>query len=273
MTPPRTIPDGDVLELSDLNLAETAREMVRWHSQYEMRETTDLLCVAGNDGFPVGYTNCVMALGTASPADPAAVLASAGAFFYPMGRGYTLWTRDHLDGELAAHAQSAGLTHLSDTPGMVLDAPIVEPALPQGVRVAFAETAGAMKEFAAVVPRAYESTGLPIAISSRYFEAPERMLHPHVLSVVGYLNDEPVATALAILSHGIAGLCWVGTVEAARGMGIGEACTRAVGNLAFDRGARCLVLQASAQGEPIYLRMGYRVVTRYAWYVSGPKDA
>jgi len=28
------------------------------------------------------------------------------------------------------------------------------------------------------------------------------------------------------------------------------------------------VLQASRQGEPVYRRMGYREITRYAWYVD-----
>ena len=121
MTPPRTISDGDVLELSDLNLAETAREMVRL--AFTIRDARDHgPVVRGRQRrLPGGLHELCDGPGTAPPADPAAVLASAGEFFDPMGRGYTLWTRDHLDGELAAHAQSAGLTRLSDTPGMVLD--------------------------------------------------------------------------------------------------------------------------------------------------------
>ncbi len=73
---------------------------------------------------------------------------------------------------------------------------------------------------------------------------------------------------MTILSHGIAGVYWVGTVEEARGYGLGDLCTRTVSNAAFDRGAKRVVLQASKQGEPIYLRMGYREVTRYLWYAT-----
>ena len=63
---------------------------------------------------------------------------------------------------------------------------------------------------------------------------------------------------------------WVVTLPEARGRGLGEACTRLAGNRAFELGARCMILQASSHGEPTYLRMGYREITRYRWYVKGP---
>jgi predicted GNAT family acetyltransferase len=59
----------------------------------------------------------------------------------------------------------------------------------------------------------------------------------------------------------------------ARGKGLAELCTRAVGNLAFDLGARVVVLQASVMGEPVYRRMGYREVTRYPYYLQLPPSA
>jgi len=75
-----------------------------------------------------------------------------------------------------------------------------------------------------------------------------------------------VAAAQTLLSHGIAGVYWVGTVEGARSRGLGEAVTRAVTNAAFDRGATANSLQASPMGEPIYRRMGYEEIYRYTTY-------
>jgi hypothetical protein len=46
-----------------------------------------------------------------------------------------------------------------------------------------------------------------------------------------------------------------------------EACTRCVTNEALRRGAAFVVLQASKFGEPIYLRMGYKEITKYPWYM------
>jgi predicted acetyltransferase len=84
---------------------------------------------------------------------------------------------------------------------------------------------------------------------------------------VAYRGRHPVSAAQVFLSHGIAGIYWVGTVEAARGEGLAEAVTRAVGNMAFDQGAGLSSLQASRMGEPIYRRMGYVDVYRCEDYV------
>ena len=75
---------------------------------------------------------------------------------------------------------------------------------------------------------------------------------------------------MCLLSHGVAGIYWVGTLPEARGRGIAEACTRAATNAGFAAGASFAALQASVMGEPIYRRMGYREVTRYPWYVVMP---
>jgi predicted GNAT family acetyltransferase len=72
---------------------------------------------------------------------------------------------------------------------------------------------------------------------------------------------------MSLLSHGIAGIYWVGTVPSARRRGLATLCTQAVGNDAFAQGARRVVLQASAEGEPLYRAMGYREFTRYPWYL------
>ena len=261
--------DAEILELADLNLAESAREMLRWHTGYAMQEADDLLLAASHDPFPIGYSNTAMPLGTAPPADPAALLEGAERFFDARGRGFTLWVRAHLDAPLAKHAESCGLSALSDMPGMVLDAPVKDAALGPGIRVEEVSDPSRLRDLGVVLPAAYSTMGLPEENSRALFAMPERIAHPHVIAVVGYQGDRPVSAAMALLSHGIAGVYWVGTCAEARGHGLGDACTRRVGNLAFERGARCVVLQASQQGEPIYLRMGYREVTRYAWYFRG----
>ena len=99
------------------------------------------------------------------------------------------------------------------------------------------------------------------------FSDPSAFLVPHVYAVVAYRDRQPASCALALMSHGIAGIYYVGTVEAARGMGLAEHCTRAVGNAAIKLGARCVILQASIYGEPLYRRMGYMEFTRYPWFV------
>jgi GNAT superfamily N-acetyltransferase len=70
---------------------------------------------------------------------------------------------------------------------------------------------------------------------------------------------------MTVVTHGVAGIYWVGTTPAARGRGLAELCARAADNAGFDLGARITSLQASVMGEPVYRRMGYVEVTRYPY--------
>lgn len=246
--------------------------MCRWHAGGELQELGDLLLVAGVDPFPVGYNNAAMCLAAESPTEPSRLIRAADGFFTQRGRGYTLWTREHLDTGLAKEAEAAGLNPLPSMPGMLLEAPIGEQKAPAGARIELLSDPAQISDFAEVSARAYAAMGLPAELCQRMFSMPARVLQPHVLIALAYRGDAPVAAAMAILSHGIAGIYWVGTVPEARKSGLGEACTRVVGDTAFERGAACAILQASEQGEPIYRRMGYREITRYAWWVRSPQE-
>ena len=259
---------SELLELADLNLFEAAREMARWSPQSEIREANDLLLIAGPDPFPVGYANAAFALSRGERAAPRVVIEDARRFFSDRKRGYTLWARAHLDAGLQAAAVESGLARVSDSPGMLLERPTSEQPLAPDATLSFVEDAAGARDFARIAAGAYASLGMPAKVTARLFATPERMLRPHLITCLARCDGEPAAAALAILSHGIAGIYWVGTLETHRRRGLGEACTRAVGNAAFARGAAAVVLQASRQGEPIYLRMGYREITRYVWFVD-----
>jgi ribosomal protein S18 acetylase RimI-like enzyme len=128
-----------------------------------------------------------------------------------------------------------------------------------------------VQDFKQVVAEAFHDLGFPKEASERYFAQAQRVISPYLVMATVYLKGEPASTALAILSHGIAGIYWVGTIKKARGMGLAEYCTREVSNAAFALGARKVVLQASKFGEPIYLKMGYREFTRYPWFICSSK--
>ena len=93
------------------------------------------------------------------------------------------------------------------------------------------------------------------------------MLAPHVIGRVP--RRRPVSVAQILLSHGIAGVYSVGSLEAARGPDRG-AVTRHVTNLGFDLGATNVQLQASPMGEPIYRRMGYEDLYRRQFRLAAP---
>jgi ribosomal protein S18 acetylase RimI-like enzyme len=93
---------------------------------------------------------------------------------------------------------------------------------------------------------------------------------PHIAAFLALVLGEPAAGAMVVVTHGVAGIYWVGTTPSARGRGLAELCTRVATNRGFDLGARMAALQASTMGEPIYARMGYATVTHYPTLVQLP---
>jgi GNAT superfamily N-acetyltransferase len=254
-----------LVDLADRHLHEATREMASWCGKPDIVESADLLLVAGAEDVPVGYANAAF-VRAGSATEPGVLVDRARRFFAERRRGYTLWTHTHHDAALQNAARRAGLQRIVEMPGLVLDRPLPESPRPAGVALHVVETREQARSFAAVAVRAY--TALASDPLEASFARPEGLLGPHVIAVLATVRGEPAATALAVLSHGIAGVYWVGTTEPHRGRGLGEACTRAVGNAAFARGAPAVTLQATRQGEPIYRRMGYREITRYTWYVD-----
>jgi ribosomal protein S18 acetylase RimI-like enzyme len=255
----------DLLYLSDLNLTESVREMTRWQIEGQIVEQHDLLITKGADASPV--TNC--AIRTSPYAEPAAGSAMdfIQNYYGRYNSGFSMYIRNHVDADLKLVCESLQMVKVSDAPGMVIDSIIPEKPLADSIEIrAITDIQGAA-DFASVAIDSYQSLGMRAEIGNRIFAAPERMLKPHTYMVVGYVNGIQSSCALALFSHSIAGVYWVGTAQNARGKGLAEACTRAVTNMALERGASAVVLQASKFGEPIYRRMGFTEFTRYPWYM------
>ncbi len=87
--------------------------------------------------------------------------------------------------------------------------------------------------------------------------------------LVGYVEDAPVCTAEALLYADVAGLYNIVTLPEHQRRGYGTAITLAALELARDAGYRTATLQASAQGEPVYRRLGFEQVGEYLLYGIG----
>ena len=78
---------------------------------------------------------------------------------------------------------------------------------------------------------------------------------------------------MTIVNHGVAGIYWVGSLDEARGRGLGRAVTAAATNAGFDLGAEVASLQASPMGGPVYLAMGFETIYDYRLLLSPAPDA
>lgn len=260
--------DAALALLGHRNCIEFCREAARWSGRTgEVDEVDGMLFFATGSTLPVTL-NGAYRIDPDVPADE--VVARADAWFAWRGRGFTLSTNDRPgndDADLLAAGAAADLADLVHSPAMFVRRPVDAREAPAGIELRWVHDQHGVDDFVAVNDDAYATYGMPRGEIAASITAVDRFTEPHVQSVVAYQGDLPVAAAQIVLSHGIAGVYWVGTVESARGAGLGDLVTRTVTNRAFELGAAAVTLQASSMGEPIYARMGYETLYRYVGLV------
>lgn len=252
---------ADALLRADLNYAEAQREFTRRGGGVVLDEG-GVLCFAGGHPMPV-LVNGVIRIDPQVTADE--VLARARSFFRVHRRGFSVLMRGSPDADLGAAAEAAGMVAMGDPPGMILPARLPDPPVPDGITVRRVANAADVAAFAQVQGEAYATYGMPADVAPTVFARRESAVAPHLVAFLALDGDTPVAGALTIVTHGVSGVYWVGTVPAARGRGLAALVTTLAGNAGFDLGAQMGALQASVMGEPVYRRLGWTAVTRYPY--------
>ena len=254
----------ELVELSDLNYAEAMRDLSR-RAGGAVLDEDGLLLFTGGHTLPV-LANATMR--TQRGLAAADVLARARAFFGARGRGFTVLVRAHADADLADAAADAGLLAMGEMPAMVLQRRLADAVPPPGIDLRPVTTVEDVAAYGQVMGAAYATYGMPEDVLPAMLRTLDTLRAPHIIAFVARVDGKPVAGAMTVITHGVAGIYWVGTTPGARGRGLAELCTRAAGNAGFDLGARIAALQASPMGEPVYRRMGYVEVTRYPYLVQ-----
>ncbi len=247
--------------LAELNLAAVARIHRQWQPAATVEEADGLLLMKGTVPIPAPFQNCLIRTSSALP--PATVLERAKAFFGGSANPYAAMTSSLRDADLEHALLAEGFTRQADLPSMLADAPLATSALPAPWQLKVARDAADIQAFVKVCAQAYESLGLPGFLTPSYFVDQAAMLAPDTTIVLACnAKGEAVAATMALHTGEVAGLYWVGTLPEARGAGLAAACTALATNLAFERGAKAVTLQASHMGEAIYRKLGYREYAR-----------
>ncbi len=196
--------------------------------------------------------------------DPEELLARARAFFGERGRGFSVWARGGVDEDrdLIAAAEAAGLQPVYEMPEMILGQRAKERPLPDGVELRRVASAADASEYWQVAALAYSSLGFPNESFGSYTNH-AGLLADNVAAFLAYTDGRPAGIAMTIVSHGVAGIYWVGSVEEARNRGLGWTVTAAAVNAGFDLGAKIASLQASPMGESLYSAMGFERAFTY----------
>jgi ribosomal protein S18 acetylase RimI-like enzyme len=246
---PAMVTPVDAARGAALNEQELWREMVRW-SGGRIVEERGVLLVSG----PSAYLR--VAIRSDPLVDGEAVVARATEFFDGEPAGFLVLVRrpDDEDIERAAVAQGfvAGWTERP----MVLTAAPAARDLPDDVDVRVVADERAVVDYGRVVAVANDDPGererAPLLFHG------ETIVAPHIAAFVAYLGDEPVACAMTLVSHRVAGVFYVATVEHARRRGLGDALTRMAARAGFELGAEAAWLGASEMGAGLYRRIGFR---------------
>ena len=247
-----------LLRAMDLNYWEMFREIVRLSRGAELLETPQ---------YYMGYTprgtlfhNLVM-LRDAVEID--ALFAAARRFYLDRGAPFSIWTRAHADAELEAALRERGFQLFTAMPGMALLGDPGTRCEPPGLKIRPTVDDAGRRDYLTVTAAAYATYGAPPEYAEDAFVSLESVCAPHIQGFVGYVAGAPVAAAAVYVTHGVAGIGWVGTLPQQRGHGYAEAVTWAAVREGFRRGAAFANLQASPMGRPVYERMGFITPTEY----------
>ena len=238
----------DVARGAVLNEQELWRDMVRWSGGL-VHEDGGLLFVAG----PSSYLRVVIRMDGA--VDGAGALRRSGEFFGEFEGGHIVLVREPDDTDLARAALAAGYTPAWTERPMALHEPPAASQLIAEVDVRAVSTPEEVLDYGTVVAEANDDPGERERAGLLFHD--RTILAPHIAAFVAYLDGAPVSCAMTLVSHGVAGVFYVATVERARRRGLGDALTRRAARAGFELGARAAWLGASEMGADLYRRIGF----------------
>lgn len=253
-----------------LNLIDSSRQLFELDPGAEIEAGSGWVFGAGRSPHPV-ISNAAFRVD--DELDPGELLERAQAFFASRGRGFAVWARDGAaeDRDLIKAAKAVGLKEVYAMPEMVLDRRAEAQPPSAGVQLRRVVSASDAADYWRVATGAYASIGFPPEIFA-FYENHDGLTADNAAAFIADLDDRPAGIAMTIVSHGVAGIYWVGTSDDARGRGLGSTVTATAVNAGFDMGAEIASLQASPMGESLYLGMGFETIFNYQLLMSSPPE-
>ena len=200
---------------------------------------------------------------------PAPAIARARDYFAGVRRPFSWWVGPLDRPERLGQALlDAGFAAAESEVAMEADLPTLPPGepAPEGLRIERATTAGRVHDYARVVAANWTPLDTNVLTYYRMASPILRQRRAPLRLYVGYLGDLPVATAELAVTEGAVGLYGIATLAAHRRKGYGTALTRHALLEARREGHTRAILQASADGQSVYARLGFRPTGGYTEY-------
>jgi ribosomal protein S18 acetylase RimI-like enzyme len=218
-------------------------------------------------GLDVAVFNSAMLRDVTGSIEPA--ITQADVHFRARRLGWTFWVCEDLltptsRSSIRSTFQARGMSWIASPPGMYAERllpPVRHPAAltfaPVGddhTRLEFAHIASVVFSLAFVTAKQiYGSPGVWRVPSYGW---------------IGYFEGKPVSVVTVVIAGGVLGVYSLGTLPQYQGCGFGETLLRHALQVAANAsGTEKTVLQATPQGSHLYLRMGYRIVTKFSIFM------
>jgi hypothetical protein len=265
----KSISNEEALSMSDLNLGAYVRHVSRY-SDGDFEERDGVVLFAGVHPNPQPYTNGLMRIENTLSAEE--TLERGRAFFRDKRRSYAVWIRDHADRDLEEAARTAGYWQRPPVEGQpavfIEDIPPAPGA--ENLDIRRVETEDHARAYLQLVGDVYDMGDSPQELVWAMFLPPQAVLAPEVAAYTAHVDGDLVAGCMAFVAHELGGMFWAVRKRAAEGHGLGAACAAACVEAAFEMGARVASGQGSARGTPLWVSLGWEVLTHYRRYLAPP---
>ncbi len=185
-------------------------------------------------------------------------LQAVDNYFHSLGRGHSVITLDALAPRAGPLLAGLGYVEYDSMPGMWLEGPPYEwesAGTDKSITTAQIHTAKELAAFRAILVHAFHlpASEVDLILNNTALDM------PHVKHYLARWEGVPVGTLTLVLceAEGVAGVWNVGTITAYRRLGVATRLMRHALAEAHAEGYEASMLLASAEGQPLYARLGY----------------
>lgn len=255
-------------EFVESNLRDSFRALASVRSSGDVRDLAGVSIASAGVTFQM-FNAAFLAAPVASEAELEKRIAQAAVQFQARGLQWAYWVcTDWMAEKVRRRSRRVfernNLRFSVELPGMIADRLLPPERKPPEMRFERVRNQQTRMAFCALGSQCFN---VPLVWFNEVFD--NDLVWDKFAGYVAYVEGEPVSSAATVTSSGAIGVYNVATIPSHQRQGYAEAVMRhALEKAREEHGIERTILQSTPQGFPLYVRMGYRTVTKVAVYSS-----